>query len=491
MARSFRGHVSNYAWAEGAAAVAGLLSFPILTRLLSVADYGTMNLVATALGLTVALGKLGVQHAALRHWSELPGDADAPARLAYESTVVWGMFGSGVVVAVAWALLVAWLPAGWWAEPGAGAVMLFVTPLIAIRVLDSALINQLRAQEASGAMALYSTARRYAVLVTIVAILWWLRRDLWGLYGATIAVELLMVVGLMAWMFRGRRWPVPSRVSLPLYGSFALFGLPMLGSELSTLVLTMGDRFIIQTQLGAEPLGVYAASYNLCDQLRGFLLGALVGAAYPRCLQLWSAEGEPGVRRFLEGFLHHYVLVALYLVALLTAVGGNLLAVLASSRYAAGAELTGWLMAALAVQTVSQVAGVGLYLAKRTTLVMLSVLGAGILSLAANSLLVPVLGARAAAWTAFGASCLLAVVQMLLARRIAPVVVPWRALATGGLAAALAAGLASRVHAGMASLDLVLRGLAVTGLYAALVLGLDARARRLVRDTLRDRLRAG
>ncbi len=71
MARSFGVHVSNYAWAEGAVAVAGLLSFPILTRLLSVADYGTMNLVASVLGLTVALGKMGVQHAALRMWPEV------------------------------------------------------------------------------------------------------------------------------------------------------------------------------------------------------------------------------------------------------------------------------------------------------------------------------------------------------------------------------------------------------------------------------------
>ena len=39
--------------------------------------------------------------------------------------------------------------------------------------------------------------------------------------------------------------------------------------------------------------------------------------------------------------------------------------------------------------------------------------------------------------------------------------------------------------------SLTLRGLAVTGLYSALVLGLDARARRLVQETVRARLRRG
>ncbi len=487
MARSFGVHVSNYAWAEGAVAVAGLLSFPILTRLLSVADYGTMNLVASVLGLTVALGKMGVQHAALRMWPEVQARPDPDARSTFEATVVWGMLGSGVAVTLIWALLAAAMPDRWWSEPGAGAIMLLASPLIALRVLESALVNQLRAQEDSTAMALYSTARRYAGLVGVVGVLWWLRRDLWGFYGATIAVELLMVAGLMVWMFRGRSWPQPSRVSMPLYGSLAVYGLPMLGSEMSNVVLTMSDRFIIQNAVGAESLGIYAASYNMCDQLRGFLLGSLVGAAYPRCLHLWESEGAAGLRHFLNRFMHHYSLVALYLVALMAVVGGDLLVVLSSSRYAQGATVTGWIMAGLALQTVAQVAAVGIFLAKRTMLVMVLMVGSGVLSIAANVFLVGRLGIQGAAFAALGVYALLLLVQMAVAQRLAPVIVPWRGLLTGAPVAVGAAWAASHIHLDVAWLNLLLRGAVLTLLYLGAVLAVDTQWRRWMVDAVRQR----
>src|SRR5262245_15683966 len=49
----------------------GLVTFPLLTRLFSVSDYGVMNLVAATLTVSVALGKVGVQHSIIRFHSEI------------------------------------------------------------------------------------------------------------------------------------------------------------------------------------------------------------------------------------------------------------------------------------------------------------------------------------------------------------------------------------------------------------------------------------
>src|ERR1700749_798868 len=51
--------------------VAGLVTFPILTRLFSVADYGTMTLIAATLTVSVAVAKVGVQHSIVRYHSEI------------------------------------------------------------------------------------------------------------------------------------------------------------------------------------------------------------------------------------------------------------------------------------------------------------------------------------------------------------------------------------------------------------------------------------
>jgi O-antigen/teichoic acid export membrane protein len=487
MKRSFRFHASNYAWAEIAGTLAGLLSFPILTRLLSVADYGAMNLVASVLGLTVALGKLGVQHAALRTWAEVQAGHSPYTPEVFRSTVFWGMTLSGCVVMLLWTALAGWLPSEWWGAPGMLEVMLVSAPLIGIRVLDSLLINQLRAEEASQAMAVYSTMRRYLSLIIVVAVLYFVSRSLTGFYLATLGVEAAAISALMIWRFRRSGWPRWRRVSWPLYGSLAAFGLPMLGSELSTVVLTMSDRFIIQMHLDAAALGVYAASYNMCDHLRNALLGAMVGAAYPRCLHLWETQGRVGLQRFLESFLHGYVLVAGYMIVLMTVVGGDLMAVLASAKYAQGGVVTGWIMAGLSLQTVLTVAAIGIYLSKRTLLAMGLVLTAGILSIAANTLLVPIFGIRGAGISVFGVFLLLVLVQMGFARRVAPVVLPWRAIGVGLVAGIFAVWIARGLQAGGSWMNLLTQGAALTASYLATVVALDMPTRQRVLAAWRAR----
>jgi O-antigen/teichoic acid export membrane protein len=492
MTKRFRVHAGHYAWAELAAAAAGLISFPILTRLLSVADYGTMNLVASVLGLTIALGKLGLQHAVLRSWAEVAAGRRADvSREGFESTVVLGMAACGLAVTVVWMLAARLVPQAWWGAAGVGAVMLVAAPLILVRVLDSAGTNLLRAQEASAALAVYNTLRRYVALVAVVAVLWWWRRDLTGFYLTTLAVELLAVALLLVWMFLARPAPRPARVSGPLFVSLAIFGLPMLGSELATVVLTMSDRFIIQTHLGADALGVYAAAYNLCDQLRNALLGALVGAAYPRCMHLWETEGEAGLLRFTQRFLQIYATVSLGLVALMVAAGGDLMAVLASEKYREGGQVAGWIMASLSVQTVLTVAAVGLYLARRSALLMGLVLLAGILNIALNLWWVPRLGIQGAALAALVSFGLLGAAQMRLAQRTAATRVPWRGLITLAPAAALAVVLAWQWQTPWAWLTLLARGGSVVLVYGGLVVALDAQLRDSLVQYARRRWRAG
>jgi hypothetical protein len=59
---------SHYSVASLLTTVSGLVSFPLLARIFSVADYGVKNLISATLGVS-ALGKVGFQHTQ----SPLPG----------------------------------------------------------------------------------------------------------------------------------------------------------------------------------------------------------------------------------------------------------------------------------------------------------------------------------------------------------------------------------------------------------------------------------
>src|SRR6185369_5337250 len=90
-------HSSHYLTGQVCAMAIGLVSFPVFTRVLSVADYGTMELIQRLALLGTAAGKLGVQHAILRYFNpkEFTEQPDSARR--FYSTGVLGSAATAVI----------------------------------------------------------------------------------------------------------------------------------------------------------------------------------------------------------------------------------------------------------------------------------------------------------------------------------------------------------------------------------------------------------
>ena len=71
----FATHYLRYSTGNLLVIVAGLVSFPILTRLLDNKQYGILNYYDSWVLMAVAFGKLGAQHAIMRFYPH-GGDAD-------------------------------------------------------------------------------------------------------------------------------------------------------------------------------------------------------------------------------------------------------------------------------------------------------------------------------------------------------------------------------------------------------------------------------
>ena len=78
----------------------GLITFPLLTRVLSVEQYGTLSFIGATLSLAVAFGKTGVQHSVVRlHAPVAAGKSEFNLQQLY-STTLFGMGGSAVVAGI-------------------------------------------------------------------------------------------------------------------------------------------------------------------------------------------------------------------------------------------------------------------------------------------------------------------------------------------------------------------------------------------------------
>ncbi|TXC66420.1 lipopolysaccharide biosynthesis protein [Piscinibacter aquaticus] len=265
-----------------------------------------------------------------------------------------------------------------------------------------------------------------------------------GFYAATVVTEVLGVLWIGIWLFR--RFEVrPALFDRRLFRGMLAFGIPMAGYELGAQVLAMGDRYVIQSLLGAQPLGVYVAAYNMCDYVRLLALSSFAAAALPTYSRIWEEQGAEATADFLRRFLHVYVAAASLVVAVTAATGGEVLAVLASAKYREGEVVVPWVIAGMSLEGAVMVCGAGLYLRKRSRLIMLLVAVAAALNIGLNLLWVPAWGITGSAAATLVSYAALLLASMLLGRGTLAVPLPWAAIAKFVPAAALGWWIASHI----------------------------------------------
>ena len=477
-------HATNLSAANLLTTFAGLVSFPILTRLLDVDDYGVMNLVATLLAFLVAVAKLGVQHASLRFHADALADPGGDRARVWAATVVVGMGLTGAAAAIAWAIVVVLLPPATWNDARIEGLLLLTAALLWLRAIESAATSLLRAREQTGAIAIFAVVKRYLTLAATLGALLAISRTLWAFFGATLVVEAIAVGALLVWIHR--REPIaPAAASASTYRAMLAYGVPMIGVELSTVVLTMGDRYLIQRLLGAEQLGLYTASYNLCDYVRIVGLAGFAQALLPIAMRTWSRGGAAETEAFLARSAGTYAMIALPTVAGLSAVADPLLPLLASDKFAGGTRIVPWVVAGMALEAYVTIAAAGLLIEKRTRAMLGALLAAALLNVVLNLAWIPGWGIEGAAAATLASYALVVLVVGHVGRDVVRPALPLRRVA---LYAAASLAMYVAIHdldAGSPVATLAVRVIAGAALYAAIVAALDPQARRLAADALR------
>lgn len=483
-------HTSHYGAGSLLVTLASFISFPIFTRIFSVDEYGVLNLISASLMLLVAIAKLGVQHAIVRFYAEVKAGRRDVTLPQFHGTVVFGMTGLSLLIALGWAVASQVVPEAWWNDPRVAGLLALTAILVAVRTTDSGLLNILRAQERSALYSTYTVLKKYLGLGLILFALLFVWKNLYGFYLATIVAEVAAVTFLAVVMFRGVRY-APRDFSPSLFRSMLVFGVPMIGYELAGTALAISDRYLIQVLLGSGDLGIYAAGYNLCEYVQLFLVAAIGQAIMPMYVRFWEEKGTTETARFIEGSLHYYLLLGLPVVAGLSAVGEDLLVLLASEKFRASAGVIPYIIAGLVLDGMVVMVGAGLYIQKRTLSLAALVVGSTVLNIVLNLLLIPKFGLVGAAGATLIAYLVLVVSIHLVATRHLPVTFPWASAAKFGAMAIAMYVAVGQVRLGEGIGNLIVK-IAVGGaFYALLVVLLDRQARGVLRTGLGKLHRVG
>lgn len=478
-------HASRYSIGSLLITLSSFISFPILTRMLSVEDYGLMSLVSLLLGLIVGVGKLGMQHSIVRFYAESDvGHGSDGKRREFFSTVIIGLLVSSSIVMTLW-LLGVWLaPRKWWADPAVVPLLFLTAVLVVTRVMDSSFLNILRAQQRSGSFSLYSVLRKYLGLGLIMLILFFVVPGVTGFYVGTVVSEVvaLLVLGFLLL----RKEPVSlGSFSPTLFKAMAAFGLPMIGYEVSGIVLNIGDRFVLEHLIGAQALGLYSVAYNMCEYINGIIIASIAQALIPMYTRLWTEKGPRETKAFIEQALHFYVLVGVLLVAGCAAAGPSFLTALASDKYHAGGVTIPWIIAGLVLDSGLPLVAAGIFIQKRTRILMLLVAICAVFNIALNFVLIPRFGITGSAMATVASYAMLSGTAMVVGARLLPIRFPVLAALKFAVLGVITYFVLVEIHLDNRWALLAVQAVVGCTVYGAMVLAIDRTSRNALAAGLR------
>ena len=399
---------------------ASLVSFPVLTRILTLSEYGVLALCNTTLLFGCAVAKFGLQNSIVRYYSQYRKSQELDT---FYSTFWYG--GVAVAVVVSVALMPVFLvlaPATF--EGTFLSVALLIFGMSAFSIVS----NFLRGAERNDANALLNVIFRYAGTFGGIALIAFCSAGLSALFLAQFAV-LALLTGSVLVKYRKRHRISRKYFSLVLLRDGFSYGVPLIAFELSSIVLAFSDRYLINYYCGAEQLGIYTAGYTICFYLADIVRQPLQLSVMPIYLRIHADEGLERTTLFLREALAYLFMAIAPIFAGFVALKSELLLLLASSRYDGAARVVPWVLGGTLLYACQPLLAAGFYINKQTRAFSLIVAAGASVNILLNVLLIPRYGMVAAAWsTAVSYGCLLGVMAMA-SNKIIPLSVPWGRIA--------------------------------------------------------------
>ena len=414
----------------------GLISFPIIARLLSQEEYGLMVIISTTIILAEALSTGGLHHASLRFYSHHQKIGETRR---FYSTLIFGSLAFGAIGTLLLMFLFNILSNFYFVSENIQTLFFLALPLVVIRIMTHIFGSLYRIREKPGTYISFAILNKYIGLALIIVFLTLLCLGLFGYYLGLLLGELAVL--LVYWFFISREIEYPVRsVSIPILRQATAYGFPLVFSGLAGTLLESSDRYLIGHFMTKADVAIYSVPYNLCSYLSGILTSGFEFALIPIIMNEWNKGLVDRVHLELQRVIRLYCMAAFPLVAGICALGRQIIVLLASDKYSEAYYILPYVMVGVMIQGLLTPLMMGLVFSNSTRQIASMTWQAAILNIAMNLLLIPKFGLYGAAVSTLFCYALLAVVGAVRSSKHFEIKMPWFPIILYGLAALLMFG---------------------------------------------------
>jgi O-antigen/teichoic acid export membrane protein len=371
--------------------VAGFISFPVLTRILSVSDYGILGLISVTIFLVQAVAKLGGPHSTVRFYAESKSKNNLQM---FYSTIFCAYGTLALIISIVFFVTMQLL-SGRLMDAHIGGLLSLVAVLIFLNSLNLIAESSLRAEQRTRLYNFILIINRYGSLGLSILFLVAFVRNLYGFYIGQIVAASMVCLVLLNIVVKKK---IQLRAfSYDFFKKTLKFGTPLTWSELGHLSLSYSDRYLIQHYLGASFLGIYTAGYNLTTYVTEVVMYPISYAIDPIYLNLIANKKEEEAKVFLSKSLRYFVLILAPIVFGTIATGSNLIQLLATKKYLSASTIIPYVVIGNSIYACQVILNAGIIIRRKTHILMMVKFASCILNLGLNVFLIPKYGIIGAA----------------------------------------------------------------------------------------------
>jgi len=395
--------------------VGAVLLLPIYVRFLTREEYGSLALLTSISGLLTIIYRLGLDSSLMRLHFDTSGSSRATL---YSTLTLFTLAAAGgmtLVVAIASAPFFTALFSGIVFVP-LGALALLLAFMSAIQYVPSAFY---RATGQAARFVTYNVGAFVLASAASVILIVVIRLGVLGiLLGQLVGASMILVVGIIV-VGRLGRW---SFSSASLATSLRV-GIPLLPHSVAAWVLRLSDRWLLGLLLGlpaAQALGA-VGSYSFGYQV-AYIVSIVVtsfnSAWSPYFFRVGALPHGPILHRHVTSVA---IAGLLGLAVAISALGPEIVAVIARPEYAAAAEVMPVIAFASVLQGFYTMIVTAVFLSKRTGWLAAITVASAALNIGLNLVLIRPMGIMGAAWATVGAYGFFAAATWLYGRRVYPI----------------------------------------------------------------------
>ena len=473
---------TQYFTGNGLAVLSSVISYPLLTRLLTQRDYGMMTIISSSLFLAVSISKVGLQNAVVRFY---PEHAALGSNVVFRSTLFWAPVLNATALACVVLAVLSTVSSQITSYP-LQTILFAAAPIVVLETAQAMLLNFMRAARQAARYAIVYSVIRYGQLAFCLAILVFVRRDLVGFYMGWLIWDVAEIAYLMYGAFFSERTLRFGHCDYRILKMALHFGAPLLFMEIGNMLLTYADRYVIAGSMGTIETAIYSVAYNFTFSVQGLLVTSLSSFVFPWASEIWTKQSRKETEQFASRVLDYFLVIAIPACAGVAILRTPIMVVFASSKYAGSASLLPPLIAAQMSFGVYVVLSLGLFLQKRTGTMAWQMMIATGVNIIANLILIPRVGLMGAAWAMVAANGLLIVMVMKTSLPLLRINPDWILLSKVVVATIIMAMVVHAIPFTGNLRRLVVASVVGGGIYSLLIVAMDRNLLLFIHQQLQD-----